>query len=319
MENGYKKERIKVTFIIPARNSEKTLNECLVSILGQSIGRDIFEVLVIDNGSTDRTVRIAKEKGLQVLNGPGLTVSALRNLGVRNSQGEILAFVDSDCVIASDWLRNAIPLFDNPEIGAAGAPTLVPENGTWVQWSWYMHRKKRVNREYVKWLPTENLLVKREIFEKIGGFNEELVTCEDVDLCYRIEKTHKIICDSSISAVHLGEARTLLDFFKKERWRGKGSFIGSALHGLIVNEIPSLLTPFYGLMILTLFIYAILRLMLNGDSSAQMAFVAILVFPPLIMAIRTSIRVNSLKCMCPLVILYIVYVAARTVSLIIKR
>jgi glycosyltransferase involved in cell wall biosynthesis len=97
---------VQVTFIIPTLNSESTIRECLASIFAQTIGAGRFEVLLIDNGSTDKTVSIAKEKGATVLEGPCLTVAGLRNLGARNSHGNILAFVDSDCVISPEWLRN---------------------------------------------------------------------------------------------------------------------------------------------------------------------------------------------------------------------
>lgn len=307
-------EGCKTTFIIPARNSEPTIKACLTSIFGQTANRGDYEVLLIDNGSTDMTVSLAIEMGATILEGPGLTVAALRNLGASKARSEILAFVDSDCVIAPCWLQNALTLFDDPQIGAAGAPPSVPENGTWVQRYWYLHRKRALDREFVPWLPTTNLLVRREVFEMIGGFSEKLSTCEDADLCYRIGNTHKIICDSSVSSIHLGEDKNLLEFFRKERWRGKGSFQGIVLHGLKTDEIPSLLTPFYGLTVLGLFVFAIYSLFFNEDIRGIIAFSVFIVFPPVIMAIRTSVRANSLKCMLPLIVLYIVYVSARTVS-----
>lgn len=305
---------IKVSFIIPARNSEATLEECLSSIYAQTGGCGVFEVLLIDNGSSDRTVDIAKGKGARVLEGPGLTVGALRNLGARNARGRIFAFVDSDCVISSSWLDNALPLFDDQQVGIVGAPTSVPENGTWVQSAWYMHRKKTKIREFVTWLPTENLLVRREVFEKINGFNEMLVTCEDVDLCYRIGESHKIISDFSISAVHLGEARTLRDFFRKERWRGKGNFRGIFLHGLRIDEIPSLLMVGYGLTAMLLFIVGIFRAFYYSDINTLSVSIVFWVFPPIAMAIRTSLKVRKFKGVFPLTLLYAVYIAARTVS-----
>ncbi len=307
-------EGCKATFIIPARNSEATLKACLSSIFGQTANKGDYEVLLIDNGSADMTVSVAREMGATVLEGPGLTVAALRNLGARKAHSEILAFVDSDCMIAPCWLQNALALFDNPQIGAAGAPTTIPENSTWVQRAWYMHRKKTIDREFVVWLPTENLLVRRDIFNAVGGFNEELVTCEDVDLCYKIGKFYKILSDSSILSVHLGEARTLRQFFKKEKWRGKGNFRGGLAHGIKVDEIPSLLTPFYGLTVLTFFIFVAIRIFSGADISTIIIFGALIFPPPVIMAIRTSLRGRSLKCLLPLVVLYTVYVAARTVS-----
>jgi glycosyltransferase involved in cell wall biosynthesis len=307
---------IKVTFIIPARNSGDTIGECLSSIFAQPEENGQFEVLVADNGCTDRTVSIAKEKGATVLEGPSLTVGALRNLGASRARGEILAFVDSDCVIAPNWLQAAISLFDDPRIGAVGAPTSIPENGTWVQRAWYMHRKKTCDRGFVAWLPTENLLVRRDVFQRVGGFNEILATCEDVDLCYRIRETHKILFDSSLKSLHRGEAKTLLQFFRKERWRGKGSFRMILVHGMKGDEIPSMLTPFYGFTVAVLFLVAVFDLVFRAEMTAWAAFAAFLFLPPIMMAIRTSLRVHTATYLFPLILLYIVYVSARTASAI---
>src|SRR5438128_2586465 len=72
-----------VSFIVPALNAESTLGACLDAILAVRSAGKPTEVLLIDNGSTDRTVEIARREGVKVISAPGLTVAALRNLGVR--------------------------------------------------------------------------------------------------------------------------------------------------------------------------------------------------------------------------------------------
>lgn len=305
---------VRVTFVVPTLNSEETIGECLSSIFAQSEKNGPFEVFLVDNGSTDRTVSIAEAKGADILKGPNLTVAALRNLGASRARGEFIAFVDSDCAIGPDWLKAAIPLFDDPGVGAVGAPTSIPEDGTWVQRAWYMHRKKSYGRGFVPWLSTENLMVRTDVFRNVGGFDEALVTCEDVDLCYRIRKTHGILSDSSMVSVHRGEAATVRQFFRKERWRGKGSFRMILVHGLKRDEIPSMLTPFYGSAMAVFFLAAVFRLVFFAEATAFTAFAAVLFLPAAAMAIRTSLRVRSATYLVPLVLLYIVYVSARTAS-----
>ncbi len=301
----------KVSFIIPALNVEKTLPLCLKAIFSQTTGTEIFEVVLLDNGSTDHTVEIAKGFGVKVINAPGPTVAALRNLGAKLAQGEVLAYVDADCVIASDWLENALPFFDDPKIGAVGSPTLVPEDATWVQRAWYLQRKGSGEPQEVEWLPTENLLVRREAFEKIGGFDENLITCEDVDFCYRLGKFYKIISVPQIRSVHLGEARTLSHFFRKERWRGKGNLKGVFSHGLKLSELPSLGLPVYYLIGTMGLLIGLLELFLQGSFWLFGASLLGLITPPILLALRTSIKQKTLKYFFRLVLLYITYALAR--------
>jgi glycosyltransferase involved in cell wall biosynthesis len=306
----------KVSFIIPALNAEKTLRLCLEAIFRQTTGSDVFEVILLDNGSTDRTVEIAKEFGVKIIDAPGLTVAALRNLGARRAQGEILAYVDADCVIAPDWLEKALPFFNDPRVGAVGAPTLIPENATWVQRAWYLQRKGSDKAQEVEWLPTENLLVRKEAFEKINGFDERLITCEDVDFCYRLGKFYKIISAPQIRSVHLGEASSLAHFFRKERWRGKGNLKGVFSHGLKLSELPSLLLPIYYLLGTMFFIVAVFYLI--GTKKWWPLGIAslILSLPPIFLAMRTCLKNKNFVYFPHLVLLYFTYAFARMLSIV---
>src|SRR5438552_3697672 len=142
-----------VSFIVPALNAESTLGACLDAILAARSVATRKEVLLIDNGSTDHTAEIARRRGVKVISAPGRSVAALRNLGVRLAEGEIVAFVDADCVIAPDWLEKALVHFGDSAVGAVGSPTHVPNHATWVQRTWALHRHRRNRRGPVQWLP----------------------------------------------------------------------------------------------------------------------------------------------------------------------
>jgi GT2 family glycosyltransferase len=156
--------------------------------------------------------------------------------------------------------------------------------------------------------------VRRDSFLKTGGFNENLVTCEDVDLCYRIGESHKIICDSTISSVHLGEAKTIRHFYKKERWRGKGSLKGFFHHGVNINEVPSLLLPFYGIFSIMFFILGSYSSITYKNNYLLMASIALLIIPPIMLSTYKSVKASSFYSVLPLIMLYAVYISARTVS-----
>ena len=277
--------------------------------------KEKVEVLLVDNGSIDRTPEIARNNGAIFLDGKNLKVSGLRNLGARNARGEILAFVDADCLVARDWLKNAIPYFEDQDVAVWGAPPAVPNDATWVQRAWYLVRKKEKMIQDVEWLESMNLFVRRDQFLAIGGFNEDLVTCEDVDFSYRMGEYGRILSDSRIAAVHLGEAGTLRDFVRKEIWRGKSNLHGIRSHGLTLKEIPSLAIPLYfGLLIPALAI----GLLVTRNLGFSILFILIFLLPSAAVLFKVRKRMKERADGIHLFLLLQFYFFARTIS-ILKR
>jgi glycosyltransferase involved in cell wall biosynthesis len=243
-----------ISIIIPTLNEEKYLPLCLDSIFSIEYAKELIEVIVVDNGSTDRTQESAISYGVKVLCDETKNVSGLRNLGASKASGDILAFVDADCIVSTNWLTSSQMYFENANVAAWGAPPIVPEGSTWVQQTWFLVRRKDEAVESVEWLESMNLFVRKVTFDSIGGFNETLVTCEDVDFSYRLNKHGDIISDSGIEVTHLGEAKTVRDFFNKELWRGRSNIVGIFSHGIKVKELPSLSIPIYFGVLLPFFI-----------------------------------------------------------------
>ena len=231
------------SIIIPAKNEAANIGRCLDSIANVNWDRNEFEVIVVDNGSSDATVAIARKKGALVFIKPELTISGLRNFGAFNSSGEILAFIDADCTVVPSWLEKASPYLKRKEVACFGSPPIVPDDATWVPKAWFSVRRKRVDVGETDWLESMNMFVRREAYTTSGGFDESLITCEDYDLTLRLKQLGSLICDSSIVAVHHGEAATVGHFFRKELWRGKSNFAGMMQHGITMAEIPSLIAP----------------------------------------------------------------------------
>ena len=306
-----------VSFIVPALNAAPTLGACLDAILAAHPAGICREVLLIDNGSSDHTPEIAQRRGVRVVRAPGLTVAALRNLGARLAEGDLLAFVDADCVIASDWIEKSLVNFADPQVGAAGSPTHVPPAATWVERVWAHHRHQGNRQRPVEWLPTENLVVRRTAFNKIGGFNETLFTCEDVDLCYRLGALYRITNDPDMSSIHLGEAKSLRLFFKKEAWRGSGNLAGFFSHHLRFSELPSVLLPLYH------FVWSLALLGATGYGLAsgrwfpELAGAMMLWLPSLLLAVHTGIRTRHTRDIPKLMVLYLTYAMARSLALVV--
>jgi len=266
----------KVSIIIPAYNEEKYLPSCLQALADLDYEKELVEIIVVDNGSTDRTVKIAKAFGCRIFVDGAKTVGGLRNLGASKSTGEILAFVDADCTVSPVWLMESSRYFDNLRVAAWGSPPEVPKNATWVQKTWLIVRQKRQQVQEVDWLESMNLFVRKEIFLNIDGFNDSLATCEDVDFCYRVGKIGSIISDNRIKSIHFGEASTVREFFRKEIWRGQSNLDGIESHGISTRELRSLAVPFYFMTIIVFALFSVRFL----QSDLMIAFVLLCYFSP---------------------------------------
>jgi glycosyltransferase involved in cell wall biosynthesis len=308
-----------VTVIVPVKNDATRLRVLLRSLSLQTINH---EVIVVDNGSTDPTVADALEAGVRVLVFPGIRVGALRNRGCAESLGPVVAFVDSDHEVPEDWLERGVSVLlgaADAEIVACGAHYLPPSDGTWVQRCWAIHRLRGKDRTDVDWLGSGNLFVKREAFNAIGGFREDLVAAEDVDLCHRLRlKGGRILLDKQIRNIHHGEPKTLRDFFKKEYWRGSSGVKAWVSQGFPWRDLPSFIWPAWHLVIGLMLTIAGLYALFSLDTFTVYLFgtLALLwVIPSLLLSVKTCSGVSEMRFFPQLSVLYFVYGIARAAAL----
>ncbi len=128
-----------LSVIVPTRNRALFLKDALESILKQNLCKEEFEVLVVDNGSTDQTAEVVEEfiaKSNQIryffAPEPGLHVG--RHLGAREAKGEILVYVDDDIIATSDWLEAIKNAFNNPKVALVGGKILPKWEGDVPEW-----------------------------------------------------------------------------------------------------------------------------------------------------------------------------------------
>ena len=302
-----------VSIIIPAKNEAKYLGKCLHSLSRLNFPEKRYEIIIADNGSTDQTVQIAHSYAARVVRLPDKkTISAVRNGGVARASGDILVFLDADCTVAEDWLLGAEPYFNRDDISCFGSSPIIPDDATWVEKTWFLVRKSHQQVFERDWQESTNMFIPRTAFERAGGFNEELATCEDVDLSYRLLKLGKIISDTRIIAVHHRDPKTIREFFLKEKWRGKSNYSGLFHHGIQLSELPSLLLPVYftGLMFATL-----LLLLFGLPAYAVMAFTAAQL-PVMGLAWLKLRRKFIFRQYLRLIVLYNIYFAARASAIV---
>lgn len=186
-----------ISVIIPTLNEEKYLRKCLKSLTGQSQKKDHVEIIVVDGGSSDRTVQIAQEYADKVLAEPGLPVGASRNLGAKHSAGEILAFIDADTMACKGWLDVIARTFDShPEAVGVTGPTL-PYEGTHLDTLAYRVATGWVQRLSLKLgcphVAGFNCAYRKTAFWNAEGFDEDRVLSEDVMLSLRMRHQGRII------------------------------------------------------------------------------------------------------------------------------
>ncbi|MFZ5364419.1 MAG: glycosyltransferase family 2 protein [Patescibacteria group bacterium] len=195
---------MKISIIIPAYNEEKLLPRCLKSVFATHLPED-YEVIVVNNASTDRTEQIAKSfAGVKVVMELNKGITRARQAGFRAATGDILVFFDADTVIPPDWFRVAVKKFkSDPKLVGVSGPYHFEAISWWarrLEWfyTWIIlpigeFVWKYILRQGGIMLLGGNFAVRREALEAINGFDTKLdFYGEDTNLTRRIGKIGKI-------------------------------------------------------------------------------------------------------------------------------
>lgn len=185
-----------VSIVIPVKDRAADLRNCLTSLQRLDYPPDKLEVVVVDDGSRDETPQVARELGAILLEsgavggGPALA----RNKGAAVASGEILAFIDSDCTAAKDWLSDLLPAFTDEKLAAVGGWVDGMHHGSALDRYEAVMSSLNLGRREMSggaggdtfYLPSCNLLMRKTAFSAAGGFRSELHVGEDVDLTWRL-------------------------------------------------------------------------------------------------------------------------------------
>ncbi len=214
-----------VAVVIPARNEAANLPRVL-NALQQAVEAypGPCELFLVDNGSRDDTVAIARSFGCRVVEEPHGSIARLRNRGAACSASEMVAFLDADCLVDRTWLCSCIAILADKRIGLTGTPA-VPDlaHATWVELAWYRLATGVRRPDFPNWIGSSNMLMPRQLFNAIGGFDEHLTTAEDVNFCHKIRQTRLVCLNKAVVTIHLRESKTLGNLLRRELWRGQGS------------------------------------------------------------------------------------------------
>ena len=203
-----------VSVIIPTKNSERTIRPCLESVCAQTYRN--FEIVVVDNFSSDATVQIAKEYAdLVLLAGPERTSQV--KLGAANSKGDFIYKIDSDFVLEPSVLEKAVRVaLDERAVGVVIPNLSYPKISFWSEVR-FIERLSYVGSKQIE----AARFIRHDAYDAVGGHDGTLVAYEEHDLHNKVSRLGKIVRIQGASEWHIGEPKHLADIVITSWYYGK--------------------------------------------------------------------------------------------------
>ena len=269
-----------ISVVIPNYNGSKTVGKCLEAVLSSKYDR--YEVIVVDDKSSDNSVEIINSFPCRLIKlAKHAGAAKARNTGVRESAGEIIFFIDADCIVSGDTLslvHKAIKGQKNTVIGGSYTPLPYDNNFFSIFQSIFINYSE-LKQKKPDYIATHSMAIEKSIFEKNNGFSEKfLPVLEDVEFSHRLRRSgHQLLMEPDILVRHIFNFtfwKSLKNAFRKSRYWTMYSLgnrdvfrdSGTASQGLKVNVLSNFLIMLF--LLLYFFmpsrIFLVLLLMISG-------------------------------------------------------
>ncbi|MDQ5821152.1 MAG: glycosyltransferase [Actinomycetota bacterium] len=229
----------RVSVVVAAYNMKQTVGDCLDSLLAQSYPKDQVELIVVDNASTDGTSRVlqAYEGRVRILHELKRGPAAARNAGLAAAQGDLVAFIDADCVADEEWLRNIVRQLDDPSVGIAGGTIHAARPCNWVERFGEAIHDHRQSIEVFRppYVISMNWCSRLAVLRRLNFFDERFQRTEDVDLSYRVVQAGYSLVFQPDAIVWHRNVRTLPALFKKGFQHGYYSVQAGKRHAAFLS------------------------------------------------------------------------------------
>lgn len=215
-----------VSVVIPAYNEEKTLGSCLDSLVKQNT-KIPFEVIVVDNNSTDKTVEIVKtyvrKLDLTIIKESKKGRGPARQAGFAAAAGDIIFSTDADTSVPVNWLEKFSHICQNPGVAVVTGTYRITDLSPLQNTCLNILQPAAMTLYRICaghfWLSGFNFAIKKNVYQESGGFDARLTAHEDIDLGFRVVKLGKIAFVPNTPVVVSGRR------YKQNFWRGAWAYI----------------------------------------------------------------------------------------------
>jgi glycosyltransferase involved in cell wall biosynthesis len=217
-----------VSVIVPVYNGARCLPACIEGILHQSYPREAYEILIVDNGSTDDTQAIATQYPVRLLVENAVQTSyAARNAGIRAAKGDLIAFTDADCRPRPEWLQQSVAAFADDTVGCVAGGIVGAPPSNWVEEELvrrgWLSEEVTLRHAYLPYAQTANAIYRRSVFQSVGVFEEAWPSGGDADLSWRMQmRTPYIIRHVPAAVVEHHHRSSLTSLLKQTMKWGQG-------------------------------------------------------------------------------------------------
>jgi len=229
----------RVSVVVCAYNAERTIDRCLASL--EALTYPNYEVIVINDGSRDRTLEIAESYTFcRIISQPNKGLSVARNVGAEAASGEIVAYTDSDCVADPDWLSYLVAKMEANSLAACGGPNFSPPEDTLVPAVVAVApggpTHVLISDEVAEHIAGCNMAFNREALLRLGGFDPIYRAAgDDVDICWRFQDAGYVIGFSPAAVVWHFRRNTVSAYCNQQRGYGKAEALVYAKHPFRFN------------------------------------------------------------------------------------
>lgn len=308
-----------VSIVVPCKNEESHISRVLDSLSNQHYPNERYEIVLVDNLSTDKTLElVGNYPNVKIVKTAG-PISAVRNKGINESTGDVVAFIDADCIAPPEWIIKSVNhLLTNDRLGIVSSVLRLDDtqHSPWVERYWIENHRHAFPQEVktVRTISSYCFCVRSLALNDSGLFNQKLETCEDQELGYRITAAGwVIVADKSIEVIHLGNAKNLSKFFLRQLWQGRSNIENVRGRKFDFAELGSLAAPtVFCLGLLSMFGLLLLQ---NYKIALIMSLLVFLV--PIYIAFRKSPVKNAMDLLAFCTI-WATYLIARGLGVFIK-
>ena len=229
----------RVSVVVCAYNAERTIDRCLASLA--ALNYPDYEVIVVNDGSRDRTLEIAEGYGFcRIISQPNKGLSVARNVGAEAASGEIVAYTDSDCVTDPDWLNYLVGKMEASKLAACGGPNFPPPEDTLIPAVVAVApggpTHVLISDEVAEHIAGCNMAFHREVLLRLGGFDPIYCAAgDDVDICWRFQDAGYVIGFSPAAVVWHFRRNTVSAYCNQQRGYGKAEALVYAKHPFRFN------------------------------------------------------------------------------------